>query len=113
MGGRLLREWMLRPLNRRDQIIARQESVAYLHDSPMRLTTLRDLLKPIGDVNRIISRITTSRATNPRDMLALKHILMQLPDLKATQDASHDNLLNKLLAEIKPLPDCSQKLIRL
>ena len=88
MGGRLLREWMLRPLNRRDQIIERQESVAYLHESHMRLTTLRDLLKPIGDMHRIISRITTSRATNPRDMLALKHILMQLPKLKATQDAS-------------------------
>ena len=105
MGGRLLREWMLRPLNRRDQIIERQESVSYLHESHMRLTTLRDLLKPIGDVHRIISRITTSRATNPRDMLALKHILMQLPYLKATQDASHENLLNTLLAEIEPLPE--------
>ena len=105
MGGRLLREWMLRPLNRRDQIIERQESVAYLHESHMRLTTLRDLLKPIGDVHRIISRITTSRATNPRDMLALKHILIQLPDLKATQDTSHENLLNTLLAQIEPLPE--------
>jgi DNA mismatch repair protein MutS len=105
MGGRLLREWMLRPLNRRDQIIERQESVAYLHESHVRLTTLRDLLKPIGDMHRIISRITTSRATNPRDMLALKHILMQLPDLKATRDAAHENLLNTLLAEIEPLPD--------
>jgi DNA mismatch repair protein MutS len=38
-------------------------------------------LAEIGDVERLIAKIATGRAT-PRDMVAMKHILRRIPALK-------------------------------
>ncbi|MEN7974135.1 MAG: DNA mismatch repair protein MutS, partial [Verrucomicrobiota bacterium] len=57
MGGRLLREWLLRPLNNLDQINARHDAVDLLVNNQTYLRSLRDVLGDIKDVERLISRI--------------------------------------------------------
>ncbi|MCK4563779.1 MAG: DNA mismatch repair protein MutS, partial [Verrucomicrobia bacterium] len=53
MGGRLLREWLLRPLNNLVQIQARHDAVELLVNNQTYLRSLRDVLGDIKDVERL------------------------------------------------------------
>ena len=82
MGGRLLREWLLRPLNNLKQIQARHDAVALMVENQTYLRSLRDVLGDIKDVERLISRIG-STSGNPRDVRAMGVSLQQMPMVKA------------------------------
>lgn len=81
MGGRLLKKWVSNPLKKIEQIHWRTNGVTTLIQSSSLRTSLQTELSEIGDMERLIARIATSRA-NPREMLALKRILQSLPKLK-------------------------------
>lgn len=82
MGGRLLREWLLRPLNNLDQINSRHDAVELMVNNQTYLRSLRDILGEIKDVERLISRIG-STSGNPRDVRAMGVSLQQMPMVKA------------------------------
>ncbi|MEI6892751.1 MAG: DNA mismatch repair protein MutS [Pontiella sp.] len=82
MGGRLLREWLLRPLNDLQQINSRHEAVELMVTNQTYLRSLRDVLGEIKDVERLISRIG-STSGNPRDVRAMGVSLQQMPMIKA------------------------------
>lgn len=103
MGGRLLREWLLRPLNDLEQIHARHDAVALLTGRQTFLASLRDLLGDVKDVERLISRIG-STGGNPRDVRAIGRSLRQMP-LITSLLAGKGTLLETLGAEITPLPE--------
>lgn len=81
MGGRLLKRWVNNPLKKLDQIQWRSGGVRYLVEKSSLRNDLITELSEIGDMERLIARIATSRA-NPREMLALKRILQSIPKLK-------------------------------
>jgi DNA mismatch repair protein MutS len=81
MGGRLLKKWVSNPLKKIEQIHWRTNGVTTLVGSSSLRTSLQTELSEIGDMERLIARIATSRA-NPREILALKRILQSLPKLK-------------------------------
>jgi DNA mismatch repair protein MutS len=81
MGKRLLRAWMLRPLNDREEIIARLDAVeAGVRDTIAR-EELRRSMEGILDIERLLSRVTLETA-NPRDMLALASSFARLPNVR-------------------------------
>ena len=82
MGGRLLKRWVNNPLKKLDQIQWRSGGVKFLVDHSSLRSDLVSELSEIGDMERLIARIATSRA-NPREMLALKRILQSIPKLKS------------------------------
>src|SRR5712692_1184280 len=82
MGARLLRQWLLRPLLDPAAIGARQDAVAVLVDDPARRTDLRGLLRRIGDLERLTSRVTLGVA-HARDLVGLRACLAPLDDLRA------------------------------
>ncbi|MCX6138119.1 MAG: DNA mismatch repair protein MutS [Ignavibacteriales bacterium] len=82
MGGRLLKRWVSNPLRDVGQITWRSDGVAALVAQTGLRERLVEILGQIGDVERLIAKIATGRAT-PRDMLALKSILRQIPSLKS------------------------------
>ncbi|MBP6671863.1 MAG: DNA mismatch repair protein MutS [Bacteroidetes bacterium] len=82
MGGRLLKRWVNNPLKKLDQIQWRSSGVQILVEKTSLRADLVNELSEIGDMERLIARIATSRA-NPREMLALKRILQSIPKLKA------------------------------
>ena len=86
MGGRLLKRWVNNPLKKLDQIQWRSDGVKFLVDHSSLRSDLVSELSEIGDMERLIARIATSRA-NPREMLALKRILQSIPKLKAILDS--------------------------
>ncbi|MFZ4621319.1 MAG: DNA mismatch repair protein MutS, partial [Bacteroidota bacterium] len=97
MGGRLLKRWVNNPLKKLEQIQWRSSGVQHLVEKTSLRTDLIAELSEIGDMERLIARIATSRA-NPREMLALKRILQSIPKLKmilggpSTRSSKNDSL---------------------
>jgi DNA mismatch repair protein MutS len=81
MAARLLRSWILRPLIERDAIEARLGAVAHLLQQTVVRGEIRKELRGIVDLERLTSRITLGLAT-PRELLALRKSLTQVPVLK-------------------------------
>ena len=82
MGGRKLREWLLRPLRSSDAINARLDAVAAFKDDPLTLTELSEMISVVRDMERITSRLNVGSA-GPRDMKALSQSLKIIPGIKA------------------------------
>ncbi len=103
MGGRLLREWLLRPLNNLEQIQARHDAVDLMVKNQIYLRSLRDVLGGIKDVERLISRIGSTNG-NPRDVCAMKLSLQQMPLIKSLLSGK-GTILESLGEEITSLPE--------
>jgi len=103
MGGRLLREWLLRPLNDLEQINYRHDAVDLLVKNQTYLRSLRDVLGDIKDVERLISRIG-STSGNPRDVRAMGLSLQQMPLVKSLLSGK-GTILESLGSEITSLPE--------
>ncbi|NOR72802.1 MAG: DNA mismatch repair protein MutS [Mariprofundaceae bacterium] len=82
MGARLLREWIDHPLADVQAITSRQDGVESLIGDREVLTGLRDALKQIRDMERMLTRIVLLRAA-PRDYRGLVESLLALPGLPA------------------------------
>ena len=89
MGGRLLRNWLLRPLLDRAVILERQDSVSFFADEGLSRRKIRELLKGISDIERILSRTATFSAY-PREIIALKNSLSQTLEIRRTIENSKD-----------------------
>jgi DNA mismatch repair protein MutS len=82
MGGRLLRRWLGAPLLDLAQIRRRQDAVAWLVERAGLRETLRVCFGEVYDLERLAGRASLGLAT-PRDLVALKLSLEQLPHLAA------------------------------
>ncbi len=80
MGGRLLRQWILRPLLDVDAIQKRQSMVGLLVEQPHQREELRTALRSVHDVERLLGRVTFGNA-NARDLTAIRTTLEQIPTL--------------------------------
>ena len=112
MGARLLRSWMLRPLIDLQSIEGRHGAVAHLLQQTVVRGEIRKELRGIQDLERLTSRITLGLAT-PRELLALRKSLAQLPVLKnflTPPQSGGSDLLRDLYDEIDELTDIREKL---
>jgi len=78
MGARLIRRWVDQPLLDRQRIQERQDAVRRFTDQPMVRGDIRDLLRRVADMERLVSRCATGHA-GPRDLDALRTSLDILP----------------------------------
>lgn len=81
MGARMLRRWMLFPLKDVKKITDRQEVVEYFFRKPDFRDSMDELMRQVGDLERIGSKIAVNRAT-PRDMAQLKNALNAIEPMK-------------------------------
>lgn len=87
MGARMLKKWMVLPLKEKKLIDERLKVVeAFTKDGKI-LETLVQHLRPIGDLERLISKVA-ARRINPREVYQLKRALDQLVPIKAMLKAS-------------------------
>ena len=102
MGARLLKRWVSNPLKKLDQITWRQNGVSSLVGNASLRADVQTELSEIGDMERLIARIATSRA-NPRELLALNRILQCIPKLKEILNAViPSEVRNRYQEESKP-----------
>lgn len=115
MGSRMLCRWLNKPICNRDVINNRQDAIAMII-STNNYSKIYNLLKQIGDIERIISRIAILSA-RPRDLTRLEQALRIIPDLKKqinniikANKTSTENFLNYLHQKINLFTDL-QKLL--
>ena len=96
MGARLLRRWLNRPLRSRAVLRQRHQAIAMLLDQ-RRCEPLRDKLRGVGDLERILARVAL-RSARPRDLSTLRDGLASAPMLRE-QIASLDSPLLRALVE--------------
>ncbi|MCM3441013.1 DNA mismatch repair protein MutS [Metabacillus halosaccharovorans] len=78
MGGRLLKQWVDKPLVSREQIEERLNIVSTLIDHYFEREDLRALLKEVYDLERLAGRVAFGNV-NARDLIQLKKSLQQVP----------------------------------
>ena len=82
MGKRLMHQWVSQPLLHVEKINKRQDGVQYFFDHGMVRAELREALKPLNDLERLINRVIAGNA-QPRDLVAMRSTLGFLPKIKA------------------------------
>jgi DNA mismatch repair protein MutS len=104
MGGRLLRQRMLRPSVDRAEIERRLEAVAELHDRTILRAELRKQLAGVLDIERLLAKVTLGSA-GPRELLALGRSLEKVPGLRRALDQPASARLRSLHERLDELPD--------
>ncbi len=109
MGARLLRRWVLFPLQQPEAIRQRQDCVEHF----FRDTAFRDLIAEemakVGDLERIVSKVAVGRA-NPREMQQLRYALESVAVIhRACLDAGSEEI--RRLGE--RLDDCEELTARI
>ena len=110
MGGRLLRDWILRPLFEKDKITARLDAVEALRDDPLTLAELRETIASIRDLERIIARLNIGTA-NARDTLALANGLSMIPPVKTLLENFDTVLLDELQESLHDSPELTERIL--
>jgi DNA mismatch repair protein MutS len=117
MGARLLKRWLDEPLLEPEAIAARLDAVDALAQQSIRRDALRQMLRPLADLERLAARASTGTA-NARDLVALRQSLQRLPALYAEADAllrelsQPPTLLATLAPRLAPLHELCQLLER-
>ncbi|MEP4484316.1 MAG: DNA mismatch repair protein MutS [Halioglobus sp.] len=112
MGSRLLRRWLHRPLTHIDTLEQRQQAISTLCNNYY-YETVREALKPIGDMERILARVAL-RSARPRDLTRLLSSLAALPPLRSELkhcDSARLKLLSEQAGDYPVLCDLLQKAV--
>ena len=104
MGGRLLKKWIEEPLKNIKLINLRLDSVEELYENVMSSNNIKEYLKSIYDIERLISRIVYGNC-NGRDLNALKQSLSNLPDLKAELSGLSSEMFREINSSFDNLKD--------
>ena len=100
MGSRMLKLWIEQPLLNERDITARQDAIEFMLTQPMAADELREKLKQVCDLERMLSRLAYG-TLNARDCLALRRSFEVLPDIAHTLDDCHaEGLLSHARAMI-------------
>jgi DNA mismatch repair protein MutS len=101
MGTRHLKRWLHRPVRLREELEARLDAVEQLK-SNYGYEAIRQQLKPIADMERILARVAL-RSARPRDLTRLRDSLWALPTLVSAVPEDSERL-NALVADISDYP---------
>ena len=109
MGGRLLRQWVLRPLAEAQPIQARQAVVHYFYENPNVYADLCGYLRPLGDMERLASKAALRRL-NPRDALQLGRALAAIPLIQQLLQGAKNKALDAIAERLKPCSALSEEI---
>ncbi len=101
MGARLLRRWLILPLKEKKAIEERQSAVSFLVNDTQISSQLIPILKQIGDLERLISKVPLARI-NPREVVHLKKSLVCIEQIKLLCQSSAHPALAKLADLLNP-----------
>ena len=95
MGGRTLKRWLALPLKHADKIKQRHDVVQYLLDNETELQKIQSQIKHIGDIERLISKIATTKVS-PREVIQLKNSLEAIIPIKSIAENCNNDALKIL-----------------
>ncbi len=109
MGGRLIRQYLNYPLMNAGEINKRLDAVEELKNNLNLKTELRNELKKINDIERLIGRITTL-AARPRDLGALRDSSVSITLVRSLLGPVSCSLLKSVKEDLDDLSDIREKL---
>jgi DNA mismatch repair protein MutS len=109
MGSRLLGEWLANPLTELGAVTYRQDAVQEFCDQQTLRNEIRDYLKGIFDLQRLLARVATGRST-PRDLENICKTLAAVPSLKAKLTGRKSKWLQQLEADLDLCADLRAEL---
>ncbi|WP_339163436.1 DNA mismatch repair protein MutS [Siminovitchia sp. FSL W7-1587] len=111
MGGRLLRQWLDRPLIQRTAIEKRLHLVDIFMKHYFERLDLNELLKSVYDLERLAGRVAFGNA-NARDLVQLKKSLMQIPAIRELLNGIGDKETVRLSERLDPCEELTDLLER-
>ncbi len=102
MGGRLLKQWLARPLLSASKINQRQEMVQALLDGYFTRENVIDALKGVYDLERLTGRIAFG-SVNARELLQLSRSLKAVPVILDALKQADSSVLHNFADQIDPL----------
>ncbi|EAC8233304.1 DNA mismatch repair protein MutS [Listeria monocytogenes] len=109
MGGRMLKQWIDRPLIDRKKIIERQNDVSELMAHFFERLELVENLKNVYDLERLAGRVAYGNV-NARDLIQLRNSLYQIPRIRATLLSMSSESLTELAEQLDPCEELTEKL---
>jgi DNA mismatch repair protein MutS len=94
MGGRLLKQWVKKPLIDKEKIEERFDAIECFIENPEFKKILHDQLKLIPDIERLLSRLSVNLG-NARDLVNLKQALLIILQVKELLTHMESSLLKK------------------
>ena len=110
MGSRLLKRWLHTPVRDLNEIQARQQAVTELQQAQA-YEPLRNPLKKVGDLERILSRVAL-RSARPRDLQRLRFALEAVPEINTLLASVKAERLSNLNQRIVAQPDITDTLTK-
>ena len=104
MGKRLLRTTILRPLSEASAIEARYEAVAESMEDLIRREMLREAMRGILDLERLLARVALDSA-GPRDLVAIAASARHLPEVRRQMAGWQAALWQRLTEQLDPLEE--------
>jgi DNA mismatch repair protein MutS len=111
MGARLLKRWMLMPLNDIGRINERLDTVAYLIKETDARTAIGQHIKQAGDIERLVSKVPLKKV-NPREVLQIARGLQQVDAIKAICSIQPNEYLKRLADSLNPCKYIVDKIVR-
>ena len=109
MGGRLLKRWLALPLKNLDEIKKRHQLVKFFIDSDDFSQIVTYQLKQISDLERLISKVATGKAS-PREIVLLKDSLKAILPIKASAEKSKNEIVTELGNQVHTCTDLITKI---
>ncbi|MBN1755446.1 DNA mismatch repair protein MutS [bacterium] len=109
MGSRLIRQWILKPMTSPKLISDRLNAVETLYDNWEPLNQIREGLKHIGDLERLVCKLGNLKA-NPRDLLSLAEALQYIPPIKSVLATLNDPTLKKINENLHDLTSLKEQI---
>lgn len=103
MGGRMMRRWVLFPLQDAKAINRRLDVVEHFMRDPEGRDMIKERLELIGDLERLTSKAAVGRIT-PRELVQLKSALQAIEPIKQYCQQSSCDVLRSLGEQLNPAP---------
>lgn len=109
MGSRMLKRWTSLPLKNVTAINERQQIATHFIDNIEIKQEIETHLKNIGDLERLISKVTFNRI-NPREVVALKNALAAIAPIKQICDQADIRALQTIGEQLNPCTSLCQRI---
>jgi len=104
MGGRLLKNWLEKPLINLSDILARQLKVESFINHYFERMDISEALTSVYDLERLVARVSFG-SVNGRDLIQLKTSLLQIPALVQAIDSMNEpEVWGGTIAKLQSIP---------
>jgi len=111
MGGRMMKRWISLPLKDTSVLNTRLDIVEYLIDHPEVKEEMEELIREVGDLERLLSRVAVGRVT-PREVMQIRRALSAIGELKRLCAATDLQPLVSMASGFDPCPELAEAIGR-